>query len=252
MLIAGPEFNKTIPKRTESVIFTDTKAPDGATLTDVSEAQDGSIVAWLDGTTYKVSTQESGVKVFANPDLSYMFDGNENTACENLTNIDVTNLDTSQVTDMSYMFDSAGYSASIFTLDLSGWDTSQVTDMTYMFAYTGTKSSIFTIKGLSSWDTSKVTNMSYMFGLAGRNASTFTLDLSNWDTSKVTNMYCMFTFAGYEANAFNLDLSNWSIDKKADIEDIFYDAGYNATEWNIDCSSWALWNQIPNQRLSIH
>ena len=71
------------------------------------------------------------------------------------------------------------------SIDTTGWNTSNVTDMSYMFS----SCSALTNLDVSNWDTSKVTNMSYMFM---RCKSLTTLDVSNWDTSKVTNMKYMF------------------------------------------------------------
>jgi surface protein len=53
-------------------------------------------------------------------DASFLFYG-----CENITSIDVTNFDTSKVTDMDYMFYDC---ESLTTLDVSNFDTSNVTD----------------------------------------------------------------------------------------------------------------------------
>jgi hypothetical protein len=62
--------------------------------------------------------------------------------------------DTSQVTDMSKLFDGR----TCFSADLSKWNTGNVTDMSDMFACAFCFSS-----DLSQWDTGNVTNMSYMF-----------------------------------------------------------------------------------------
>ena len=50
-------------------------------------------------------------------------------ACSNLESVDLTNLDTSQVTDMGWMF--CGCSG-LTNLDVSNFDTSQVTFMSCM------------------------------------------------------------------------------------------------------------------------
>ncbi len=74
-----------------------------------------------------------------------------------LTRIDFANIDTSQVTDMSYMF---AYSYSLSELNyLSNFDTSNVTTMSYMF----NSVSKITSFDLSSFNTSNTTSMSYMF-----------------------------------------------------------------------------------------
>lgn len=103
--------------------------------------------------------------------------------CENLTSLDVNNWDTSKVTTMRDMF---YYCVKLTLLDLSSWDTSKVTDMNNMFYYCSNLTSL----DLSSWDTSKVTNMSNMFNYCINLTS---MDVSNLDTSKVTNMGNMFS-----------------------------------------------------------
>ena len=70
------------------------------------------------------------------------------------------------------------YCKSLITLDLSNFDTSNVTDMSLMF------SDCFNLTTLdvSNFDTSNVTNMRYMFG----DCSNLTLDCSHWNVDKVT------------------------------------------------------------------
>ena len=99
-----------------------------------------------------------------------------------MTSIDLSALDTSEVTDMRNMFQ---YNESLTNLDLSNFDTSQVTDMSWMFAGCS-----ITSLDLSKFDTSKVTNMSSMFSECD---SLTNLDVSNFDTSEVTNMDSMFS-----------------------------------------------------------
>ena len=89
-----------------------------------------------------------------------------------LRTIDVTNLDTSQVTNMSEMFIGC---ENLTTLDVSHFDTSKVTDMNYMFGECNGLTSL----DLSHFDTSKVTNMSNMFNYC---ESLTSLDASKWNT----------------------------------------------------------------------
>ena len=245
IMVSGKTFRNTIPSTATSIVFSDEAAPADASLTDVSAAQNKSVVAWIDGTTYKVSTQTVGERAIANPDSSGMFGttgGNSTDAYRNLTAVDVQKLDTSIVTNMSGMFYFAGYNASTFTIEgLSGWDTSQVTNMSHMFAYTGYNANTWNIGDLSSWNTSKVTDLSNMFFFAGYNSSTFTIEgLSGWNTSKVTDMSKMFYSAGYKAGTWNIgNLSGWDTSQVTAMSDMFYSAGYKASTWNIgDLSSW--------------
>ena len=123
--------------------------------------------------------------------MSEMFE-----SCESLTNLDVSNFDTSQVTNMSGMF---GVCLSLTNLDLSNFDTSQVTNMTQMFDLCLSLTDL----DLSHWDTSRVTNMSDMFSHCEHLSS---LDVSHFDTSQVTIMYNMFKEC---YSLTNLDLSHW-------------------------------------------
>ena len=74
----------------------------------------------------------------------------------------------------------------IIFLDLSNFDTSNVTNMASMFAKCY---KLKEIKGLNKFNTKNVTNISGMFG--GCYELEY-LDLSNFDTSNVTNMKGMF------------------------------------------------------------
>ena len=71
-------------------------------------------------------------------------------------------------------------------LDLSNFDTSNITDMNSMFLAC---SKLKEIKGINNFNTSKVTKMIMTF--AGCSSLEY-LDLSNFDTSNVTTMEFMF------------------------------------------------------------
>lgn len=81
----------------------------------------------------------------------------------NLSSLDLTNLDTSEVTNMSEMFAVASAEVDNISFDLSSLNTENVTSMIDMFYHFGTGSSTIDIGDLTNWDTSKVTDMSYMF-----------------------------------------------------------------------------------------
>ena len=115
---------------------------------------------------------------------------------ENCTAIDLSNVDTSNVSDMSWMFYGC---TDLTTLDLSGFDTGNVTDMNNMFSSCRSLTSL----DLSSFNTSKVTKMHQMFS----NCTNLTsLDLSNFDTSKVTYMNDMFFYC---SSLTELDISGF-------------------------------------------
>ncbi|RKA20766.1 BspA family leucine-rich repeat surface protein [Listeria monocytogenes] len=113
-----------------------------------------------------------------------------------LTELDVSGLDTSAVTNMYNMFNRC---SALEELDVSHFDTSSVTNMTNMFQNT------FLIRELdvSNWDTSSVTTMQSMFDECN---SLEILDVSNWETSSVTNMLSMFRYC---TSLKELAVSNW-------------------------------------------
>ena len=148
---------------------------------DISEAGDGSVMAYVedDGTgnsTYKVTIGGKG-GIIANESMICYFGG-----FEKMTSIDLSALDTSEVTNMNRMFDGC---SSLKSLDVSKFDTSKVTNMSAMFY----ECSSLTSLDVSKFNTSQVTNMSHMFGGCSGLTS---LDVSSFDTSKVTNMDFMF------------------------------------------------------------
>ena len=135
--------------------------------------------------------------------MSWMF-----ADCERLTNLDVSHFDTSQVTDMSYMF----YGCERLTnLDVSHFNTSQVTYMSSMFSWCQSLTSL----DLSHFDTSQVTDMSCMF-LNCENLKS--LDVSHFDTSRVTTME--FMFEGCK-NLTSLDVSHFNTSQVTDMADMF-------------------------------
>lgn len=127
----------------------------------------------------------------------YMFGGNSSyNRYERIDHIP----DTSQVTDMSWMFANCNDLKSVNLADL---DTSQVTNMRNMFSSCKALTSL----DLSNLDTSQVTNMSYMFNDCRQLIS---LDASNLDTSKVTNMIKLF----YDCEKLKtVNLFGWDMSK---------------------------------------
>ena len=137
------------------------------------------------------------------------FDTNDNIKipkCEAKECYDLSKLDTSEITDMSQLFQ-----RSKFNGDISNWDVSNVTDMHGMFEEAWNFN-----QALNDWDVSNVTNMSGMFS----NAFKFNQALNSWDVSNVKNMYMMF----YNARDFNQVLNNWDVSKVKNMDYIFHDA----------------------------
>lgn len=248
-LKTGLEFNALIPETATSIVFTDEAMPSSATLIDVS-AGFNPVVAWLDGTTFKVSTQTPGKKITANEDCSYMFCGsdlvgnqtNKTTKISSITGLE--NLNTSSVTNMTCMFRSLGYANDVYTLSIEGlssWNTSNVKRMDAMFIDVGYRANSWSIGDLSGWNTSKVVNMSSMFSNAGYYANSWSIgDISSWNTSNVTNMSQMFYQAGYRASSWSIgNLSGWNTSNVTNMSGMFNSAAYNSTiPFSLDLSGW--------------
>lgn len=135
--------------------------------------------------------------IYAQSSVQFMFKGTNNTIFPEV--IDVSMLNTSNVTSMSCMFFSCPTLKTI--IGLENFDTSNVTDMNCMFA--GCES--LTELNLSRFDTSLVTNMSCMFEHCKKLVK---VDVSNFNTSKVRDVSYMFDDCPLLKK---LDLSNWNL-----------------------------------------
>lgn len=150
-------------------------------------------------------------------------------------------LNTSQVTNMQYMFSNC---ESLEALDLSTFNTENVTNMSNMFYYCKSLKSL----NLSSFNTSKVNYMGSMFhdceSLTALNLSSFNtenisdyeymfhccksltaLDLSSFNSKEILNTSCMFT--GCIALK-TLDISSFDTSKTTDMSFMF--SGCSALE----------------------
>jgi surface protein len=113
-----------------------------------------------------------------------------------INTLDLSMIDTSNVSDMHSMFENSVIS----DLNLSTFNTSKVTDMSQMFNYA-------TINNLNllSFDTSNVIDMSYMFE---NTKNLEIIDISSFDTSNVTKMGFMFYYSSNLKTVYVGD--NWS------------------------------------------
>lgn len=140
-------------------------------------------------------------------------------ALGNLEELDLSMLDTSKVTNMSRMF---SYCGGLRRLNISGWDTSRVTDMSRMFEYCMDLG--LTSDDLANLNTSNVTNMDSMFKYYAYNrthlAAVETLDLGSFNTAKVRNMYGMFEHCSY---IHNLNVSSFDTRNVINMSRMFYD-----------------------------
>ena len=110
-------------------------------------------------------------------DMSRMYE-----KCSSLVSIHIPEINTKKVTNANSMFKGC---SRLEEIDASNFNTAKITDMGEMFSGC---SSLVELD-INGFDTSNVTNMENMFTLC---YSLEGLDVSGFDTSKVTNMYGMF------------------------------------------------------------
>ena len=101
--------------------------------------------------------------------------------------VDLNFIDTSEITDMSYLFNGLyiGY------IKIDEWNTSNVTDMDGMFMGCCKLNA-----DLSSWNTKNVRRMNRMFS----NCFDFKCDLSEWDVSNVIYYNSIFNMCNNMSN----------------------------------------------------
>ena len=176
---------------------------------DISSKQDGSVMLWYtdkdNNSLYEISIGSENGSVEANTNGSGMF-----AYLDNVSTLDLSGLDTSNMTSMSRMFLN---SKSLTNIDVSGFDTSKVISMYEMFRGCSSLANI----DVSSFNTGAVTDMQRMF------CNCFlliNLNLSNFDTSKVVNMYEMF----FGCNSLtNLDITNFNTSNLVNMSEMFFD-----------------------------
>ena len=156
-------------------------------------------------------------------------------------NPDISSWDVSNVTNMSNMFGTKGYSEAqnrdnyyevYFNQDISKWDVSKVTNMSGMF-----NNAIDFNQNIGEWDVSQVTDMSLLFGAGAEGtsgSSNFNQDIGSWDVSKVTNMEKMFAFS----KAFNQDIGNWDVSNVTNMSLMFAGRYSARSNFNQDIGSW--------------
>ena len=130
---------------------------------------------------------------------------------------DLNHIDTSSVSDMSYLFDNVG-----FLGDVSDWDVSNVINFTYMF----NKCEEFNCD-LSKWDTTNLVKSASMF----RGCEKFEgIGLEKWEINKIEVADRMFE----DCINFNANISAWDMRNCWTIEYMFY----NCKKFRQDLSGW--------------
>lgn len=155
-------------------------------------------------------------------DMSYLFQKSERKDFEGIEEWDVSNVE-----DMSYMFAYMSYdsfesrSKAKFNHNLNNWNVSKVKHMSFMFYYCQDFN-----QPLDKWDVSNVQDMFRMFD----NCKKFNQPLNSWNVSNVTNMSGMFQVA----ESFNQPLDKWDVSKVTTMRAMF---NY-AKAFNQDISNW--------------
>ena len=178
-------LNSEVPRQNISTlkVVDNLNIPEGATVVDVSKNNDNTIKMWYNEAdangNYDITIGSNNI-IYANPSSTAGLFSN----LTNVTSIDLSNMDTSGMTNMSNMFSDNTSLTNITFGD--NFNTANVTNMVSMFS----KCNKLTKLDLSMFDTSNVGGMNTMFWQC---SSLKTLDLSNFDTSKLENTAHMFS-----------------------------------------------------------
>lgn len=227
----APVFNRNIARyQIISVTFLESLDGVGSDSWDVSQARDGSVIAWveangsvtnwIDGENKKSDAYalyiaaDNGINgkfcanlfsrflnlksvefngCFHTDDSESMENMFEN--CLDLKMLDLHGLKTDGVRNMAGMFRYSG----VTTLDLQNFQATKVEDMSGMFENCSDLEAL----ELRSFDTSKVKDMSSMFSMTGDLTN---LNISSFDISSVTDMSFMFSYL----DITELDLSHFN------------------------------------------
>ena len=231
VLIPGQNFRDAIVNLGPTGVVKSFKranaAPPAGTATTVVSTADSEVpaYAWYDPAAQSILWWSDADTVYANEDSGQMFFN-----LGDLERIDMTGINTSRVKNMSAMFHSGN---NIYKhIELSNFDTSNAEDMSYMFGTSGTR----TMENVdpidfSSFDTSKVTNMEDMFD----GSYLPSIDIHNFNTSNVTSMKFMFAKLGRPTT---LNLSGLDVRSLTDLDTFFY--GSRSMITSLDLSGWDL------------
>lgn len=152
--------------------------------------------------------------------LSYAFSG-----CKSLTEIDLSALDTSSVNSFADVFQDC---SSLRSVNLAGWNTSSGNNFSQMFYQCASLEKL----DISSFETRNVTTFKEMFrGCSSLRA----LDLSHFDTSAATTFASMF----YNCSSLSsLNVSMFDTSAATDVSQAFYGCG-SLTELDLSRASTA-------------
>lgn len=269
-LLSGRDFNTLLPNTICHVRFVQGSIPSNLEikkknqvsligsgyLLDVSNQQNESELAWLEGDTVFVSNADASGKAVLNTNCSQMFENKtmlvdvsfEGADCSKVKDLslmfhgclslpafDLSLLDTGSVTTMQGMFQNC---QSLVSVNLKGADLSKVQDMSFLF----NRCTSMTTADFSTLQTSSLKNLANL--CSGMNALT-SADFSGLDLSKVTNMSNFFAldknlnkvnFTGVNSASLetisgmfsgcssltSLDLSNFHTPSLKNMQNLFY------------------------------
>ena len=142
-----------------------------------------------------------------------------------LREIDLSNFNTSNVTNMRSMFNGC---RNVKEFNLSSFNTENVESMAYMFQYCTSVEHI----DLSNFTTESCENMMYMFAYC---SNLLDVDVSSFNTENVTNISYFF---GYCYKLHKADVSNFVTENCTDLRNFFRD-NYEITDINVTGFSFA-------------
>lgn len=196
---------------------------------DASVNKDGSIMCYVEDTTLTIAGNGSG-KIALSMGASYTFsnsaeviDSKGNSTVENLDLFSAVTtinglelLDTSAVTNMSYMFHRC---KSLTSIDVSTFDTSNVTTMSHMFGdVAGGSMALTAINFGQNFVKNTVTDMSYMLYFCNNITE---LDIDDWDVSNVVSMSNLFKSCDKLTTFGQNALANWNTGNVVDMSQAF-------------------------------
>ena len=206
-------------------------APPAGTATTIVSTADSEVpaYAWYDPAAQSILWWSDADTAYANEDSSHMFeDIGDNYG--NMDFIDMADINTSRVKNMSYMFHGGKWI--IKRLNLTGFDTSNVEDMREMFGSYNicSPSNIPDPIDFSSFNTSNVRTMAGMFS----GACLPTIDIRNFNTMMVYDMSRMFADLTVTTS---IDASGLQVPNVSNVDRIF---SRSESLLSIDVSGWNL------------
>lgn len=207
----------------------DTYIPTGSETAfwDASEANDGSVMVYVEGAKLIIAGNGSG-KVYANPDSTAAFSSTGSDYFSSLTTFIGGNLlNTSKATTMKDMFRLA---TKLTTVDVSNWDTSNVTSLYRTFSgKSGSEMALQTLD-VSNWNTGKVTDMIATFQ---RCTNLRSLNVGNWNTSNISSFQNAFSWC---YSLTELNVSGWNTESCTTMTTMFGECRsleeLNVSNWN--------------------